>query len=429
MNKHDSEKIAGLLAAQGYTPTSDPNSTDILIFNTCCVRQRADQKLYGQVSAIKTLKNRRPDTIIAVGGCLAQRDREKLLEKFSHIDIVFGTHNLSHLPSLVEEVRSGGGSICEIWDEVKRDLDRPSQLALREKSYHGWVPITRGCNNFCSYCIVPYVRGREVSRPLVEICTEVSQLALDGVLEITLLGQNVNSYGRDLTGKNEFATLLRALQCIEGIKRIRFTTSHPRDLSDEIIKAVANLSKVCEHLHLPFQAGSDRVLKKMNRGYSKADYLRLAEKIYATVPGVSLTTDIMVGFPGETEQDFAHTLDLVEKVRFDQAFTFIFSPRQGTTAAKMKSQVSKEVKLKRFNRLLEVQNEISLAKNRTLVGKTVEVLVEGPSKKDTRMLSGRTRTNKVVNFPGDKKLIHQTLPITIKEAHTWSLKGKLKTIS
>ncbi|MEW6189788.1 MAG: tRNA (N6-isopentenyl adenosine(37)-C2)-methylthiotransferase MiaB [Actinomycetota bacterium] len=423
MNKHDSERIAGMLVQEGYEPARRVEEADIIIFNTCCVRKHAEDRLYGQVGALKSLKRKKPNLIIAVGGCLAQKDGREIQERATHVDLVFGTHNLSSLPNLIRQVRENSAKICEIWKEPKI---LPTKLpSLREHRYFTWVTITIGCNNFCSYCIVPYVRGREISRPMQDIHSEVRKLAQEGVIEITLLGQNVNSYGRDLYGKGQFSTLLRELDKIPGIKRIRFTTSHPRDLSDEIIKAVAECDKVCEHFHLPVQAGSDRILKLMNRGYTKDRYLEMVRKIRETIPECSITTDIMVGFPGETEEDFQETLDLVEKARFDQAFTFIYSPRPGTPAAEIEVQIPQEVKLERFKKLVLLQSQICLEQNRKLMGKTLEIFVEGPSKKEKNILTGRTRTNKVVNFQGPRELINKMVDVVIVEAHTWYLMGTL----
>ncbi len=423
MNKHDSERMAGMLLKEGYTPTKSHQTADVIVFNTCCVRRHAEERFYGNVNALKSLKKERPDVIIAVGGCLSQKYGEGVLRRAPHVDVVLGTHNLPNLPNLIRLAEKNSSPICEIWPGAQTF---PTELpSLREKRFQAWVPITIGCNNFCSYCVVPYVRGREISRPMQDVCQEVRDLAEDGVIEITLLGQNVNSYGRDLYGQSRFAILLRELDKIEGIKRIRFTTSHPKDLSDDIIGAVAECDKVCEHIHLPVQAGSDRVLKAMNRGYAKQQYLEITKKIHEGIPDVSITTDIMVGFPGETEKDFQETLDVIRRVRFDQAFTFIYSPRPGTPAAEIEEQIPEEVKMDRFNRLVSLQNRITLEESLKMMGKSVEVLVDNVSKKDPKMLTGRTRNNKVVHFPGPKKLINQIVQVTIEEAHPWHLIGEV----
>jgi tRNA-2-methylthio-N6-dimethylallyladenosine synthase len=422
MNKHDSEKIAGLLVANGFKVATSKEEADIIVYNTCTVRQHAENRLVGNVASLKALKRKRPEVIIAIGGCFAQQEQEKIFEKLPHVDIVFGTKSIPHLPELIKKVYTGKQHIC------LADMDGSainSLPRLRQEKHHGWVSITTGCNNFCSYCIVPYVRGREISRSLEEIVAEVKQLVADGVIEVTLLGQNVNSYGADLYGESQFANLLRRLNEIKGLQRIRFTTSHPKDLSMEIIKAVAECERVCEHIHLPVQAGSTRVLKAMNRKYTKEQYLELIAQLYENIPGVSITTDIMVGFPGETEKDFEDTLEVVREARFDSAFTFIYSPRRGTLAARMPDQIPREVKIERFNQLVKLQNSITLEKNQALIGEIVEILVEGESKKDKSMLTGRTRTNKVVNFPYQPGLLHSIVKTRIKEAHTWSLTGEL----
>ncbi|MCL6472488.1 MAG: tRNA (N6-isopentenyl adenosine(37)-C2)-methylthiotransferase MiaB [Firmicutes bacterium] len=426
MNKHDSERIAGLLTEHGYSQTDDPNAAQIIIFNTCTVREHAEDRFFGNLNNLRARKRNDPNLIIAVGGCVAQKERELIFKKAPHTDIVFGTHNMPNLGHMIESVEQGRTAICEIADAIEI---MPTTLpSVREEKHHAWVPIIIGCNNFCTYCIVPLTRGRELSRPLEDIIAEVERLVADGVIEITLLGQNVNSYGRDIYKKSEFAKLLNELNNIAGLQRIRFTTSHPKDLTDDIIEAVASNKKVCEHIHLPVQAGSNRILKAMNRKYTKEEYLKTVKKIYAAIPGVSLTTDIMVGFPGETEADFLDTLDVVEKARYDSAFTFIFSPREGTLAAKMENQIPAQIKADRFDRLVKLQNNLSFEKNKELLGRDVEVFVEGVSKKNPNMLTGRTRTNKVVNFAGSNDLIHKEAIINITEAHTWFLKGELKEV-
>lgn len=426
MNKHDSERMAGLLRERGYTQTDRPEDAQIVIFNTCTVREHAEERFFGNLNNLRARKKAEPELIIAVGGCVAQKERELIFKKAPHTDIVFGTHNMPNLGHMIESLEQGRQAVCDIADAIEI---MPTTLpSMREEKHHAWVPIIIGCNNFCTYCIVPHTRGRELSRPVENILSEVERLVADGVVEITLLGQNVNSYGRDIYERSEFARLLLELEKIKGLHRIRFMTSHPKDLTDDIIGAIAGSNKICEHIHLPVQAGSNAVLKTMNRKYTKEDYLKTVEKIYTAIPGVSLTTDIMVGFPGETEEDFLHTLDVVEKARFDAAFTFIFSPREGTLAAKMDNQIPAPVKANRFDRLIKLQNRISLEKNMELVGRDIEVFVEAVSKKNRGMLTGRTRTNKVVNFAGPADLIHKEAIINIIEAHTWFLKGELKEV-
>lgn len=426
MNKHDSERMAGLLRAHGYAPADSSDDAQIIIFNTCMVREHAEERFFGNLNNLRARKKAEPDLIIAVGGCVAQKERELIFKKAPHTDIVFGTHNMPNLGHMIESIEQGRQAICDITDAIET---MPTTLpSMRAEKHHAWVPIIIGCNNFCTYCIVPHTRGRELSRPIEDILSEVERLVADGVIEITLLGQNVNSYGRDIYKRSEFARLLLELEKVEGLRRIRFATSHPKDLTEDIIGAIAESNKVCEHIHLPVQAGSNTILKAMNRKYTKEDYLKTVEKIYAAIPGVSLTTDIMVGFPGETEDDFLHTLDVVEKARYDSAFTFIFSPREGTLAARMDNQIPASAKADRFDRLVKLQNKVSLEKNEGLIGRDIEVFIEAVSKKNQNMLTGRTRTNKVVNFAGSTDLIHKEAIINIKEAHTWFLKGELKEV-
>lgn len=420
MNKADSQAIAGLLTQAGLNPIDNLRQADLIVFNTCCVREHAENRLYGNLNALKELKRKRPSLIIAVGGCVAQKEQQRLLEKFPVVDIVFGTQNFDRLPSLIKNHLNNHVAICDTNGQKGRLNDLP---LLRQSKHHAWIPIIRGCNNFCTYCIVPYVKGQETSRPMKDIVQEVESLAEEGVKEITLLGQNVNSYGKDLGEKNLFAPLLKALDQVDGLKRIRFITSHPKDLSLETIEAVATAHKICEHFHLPLQAGSNKILKAMKRGYTAEEYLKLITAIRKQIPSCSITTDLIVGFPGEDEKDFEQTLDMLNKVRFDQAFTFIYSPREGTVAAEMEDNVPRDVKRDRFNRLVDLQNKISWEINQTLIGRSVEVLIKGRSKKDKNMLSGRTRTNKTVNLPGYPGQIGTFVQVRIEEASAYSLKG------
>ena len=399
MNEHDSERIAGLLAAEGMEPTDDLEAADVVVLNTCCIRENADNKLYGHLGRLKTLKAQRPDLQIAVGGCLAQKDRDLIVQRAGHVDVVFGTHNLAHAPALLERARLEG-PIVEILEEHEA---YPSALpARRDNPHSAWVTIQLGCDNSCTFCIVPIVRGAEVSRRMGDIVREVEQLAADGVREITLLGQNVNSYGRDLGAgqyRPQFADLLRSLDAVDGISRIRFTSPHPKDLRPETIAAMADCDAVCEHLHLPLQSGSDRTLSRMHRGYTAERYLTRLAAARDAIPDLAVTTDIIVGFPGETEEDFARTLDVVDEAKYDAAYTFVFSPRPGTPAADMMHEfVASDVAQARMVRLLDVVERHALAKHDARVGRTEEVLVEGPSKKDPTMWSGRTRQNKLVHF-------------------------------
>ncbi|MHB8682236.1 MAG: tRNA (N6-isopentenyl adenosine(37)-C2)-methylthiotransferase MiaB [Acidimicrobiales bacterium] len=403
MNEHDSERIAGMLVADGLEPAVDVESADVVVLNTCCIRENADNKLYGELGRLKSLHDERPGMQIAVAGCLAQKDGDVVRRRAPHVDVVFGTHNLSRAPVLLRRA-AAEGPLVEIVDRADPD-DLPSGLAaVREVSHAAWVTIQVGCDNSCSFCIVPQVRGKEVSRPLDELVAEVGVLAAAGVSEVTLLGQNVNSYGRDITRRRPlFADLLRAVGAVEGIRRVRFTSPHPKDLRPETIAAMAETPAVCEHLHLPLQSGSDRVLAAMRRGYDAARYLDRLAAARAAVGDLAVTTDVIVGFPGETEDDFARTLEVVAEAAYDSAYTFIFSPRPGTRAAAMTEHfVPAEVVAERFERLRVVVERSALARHEGRVGRVEEVLVEGPSKRDPRSWSGRTRQNKLVHFaPGE----------------------------
>ena len=428
MNERDSEIMAGILQAEGYRPADTLENADIVLVNTCAVRESAERRIYGRIGQLKRLKYRNRDVIIGVGGCMAQQPEaaEAIRQRAPHVDVIFGTHNLHALPALLEEA----GETADDRDIVTQVLDTPGQVVeglptVRKIPFKSFINITYGCNNFCTYCIVPYVRGRERSRMPADIVAEVKRLADDGVLDVTLLGQNVNSYGKDLDNGADFAALLEEVAAVKGIRWVRFTTSHPKDLSDRLIAVIANSDKICNHIHLPVQAGSDHTLQRMNRRYSKEQYLELVERIYDRIDGVSLTTDIMVGFPGETEDDFQHTLDVVRRARFDNAFTFMYSRRSGTPAADMPDQVPQEVKKGRLERLMELQHAISYEKNQLLAGKTMEVLVEGHAKKDPGRLLGRTETNKNVLFQGPEGLIGDFAVVTIEEAKTWTLEGRL----
>jgi tRNA-2-methylthio-N6-dimethylallyladenosine synthase len=403
MNEHDSERIAGLLAADGMEPTDDLDAADVVVLNTCCIRENADNKLYGHLGHLKALKERRPGLQIAVGGCLAQKDRDLVVDRAGHVDVVFGTHNLAHAPALLAEAARTGAPVVEILEEHEA---YPSALpARREVDHSAWVTIQIGCDNSCAFCIVPAVRGAEVSRRMGDIVREVADLAHDGVSEITLLGQNVNSYGRDLGAGQwspQFADLLRAVDAVDGIERIRYTSPHPKDLRPETARAMADAPAVCEHLHLPVQSGSDAVLARMRRGYTAERYLEKLAMARATVDDLAVTTDIIVGFPGESERDFEATLALVDAARYDAAYTFVFSPRPGTAAADMIDDfVPESVARDRMDRLTALVERHALARHEARVGRIEEVLVEGPSKKDPGVAAGRTRQNKLVHFPAD----------------------------
>jgi tRNA-2-methylthio-N6-dimethylallyladenosine synthase len=406
MNEHDSERIAGLLSAQGMEVAPDAESADIVVLNTCCIRENADNKLYGHLGDLKALKRRRPDVQIAVGGCLAQKDRERILDRAGHVDVVFGTHNLHRAAALLDEARERTAPVVEIVDEHRpgaASLD--AELPARRVSGHSaWVTIQIGCDNSCTFCIVPIVRGPEVSRRMGDVVREVDELATAGVREVTLLGQNVNSYGRDLGAGQwspRFADLLRAIDAVDGIERIRFTSPHPKDLRDDTIAAMAECAAVCEQLHLPLQAGSDRTLSRMHRGYTAERYLTRLTAARTAIPDLAVTTDLIVGFPGETDDDFDRTLEVVDAASFDAAYTFVFSARPGTPAAGMTDDaVSREVVAERMTRLMEVVESHALAHNAARVGRVEEVLVEGASKTDPDRRSGRTRQGKLVHFDG-----------------------------
>ena len=398
MNAHDSERIKGMLESLGLGEALSAEEADVIVFNTCTVREKPDQRFAAHLAQATALKKADPDRVIAVGGCYAEAQRERIFELYPDVDVAFGPGSISHL---ADWIGAGGmgvprGRFAE-WRQFAGDLP-----ARRERQFQAWVQISMGCNSVCSYCIVPAVRGREQSRRPGDIVAEVSRLAADGVREVTLLGQNVNSWGRDLVPdvKTEFGELLRAVDAVPGIERIRFTSPHPKDFRVPVIQAMAECAAVCEHTHLPLQSGSTRLLKRMRRTYGRERYLELVDRMRAAVPDLALTTDIIVGFPGETEDDFRETLEVVEEVRYDGAFTFVFSPRRGTEAATMPDQVPDEVKRERIERLIDVVQRIARERNETRVGGVEEVLVEGPSRTDPGVLRGRTRRNTTVNFRG-----------------------------
>ncbi|MDZ4167855.1 MAG: tRNA (N6-isopentenyl adenosine(37)-C2)-methylthiotransferase MiaB [Coriobacteriia bacterium] len=427
MNKHDSERMAGLLEAEGLTPAVVLEEADVIVFNTCCVRETADDRLLGQVSSLKAIKTGgRPDVLIAVGGCIGQRDGAALLREVPHVDVVFGTHNIDELPALLRAAALGRPAIHVLGKGEVFASDLPS---VREKPWHAWVPITVGCDNHCAYCIVPRVRGAERSRDFEDVVTEISSLVADGVVEVTLLGQNVNSYGRDRYGEPRFSELLRAVAAT-GIGRVRFATSHPKDLSDLTIRALAEVPALMPYLHLPIQHGSDRILAAMNRGYTRDEYLSRVTRLREAVPGIALSTDIIVGFPGETDEDFDATLDMVRDVAFDHAFTFIYSPREGTSAAALTDSVPRALAQKRFDRLAQLVRELSFASNEREIGAVRACLIEGSSKRDESVLSARTPENRLVHVPVDSAhtacaLAGTVADIRITGAHPWFLTGEL----
>jgi tRNA-2-methylthio-N6-dimethylallyladenosine synthase len=401
MNEHDSERMSGLMQVAGYRRVATPEEADVAILNTCAIRENADNKLYGHLGALKPIKER-TGLKIAVGGCQAEKDRDGVRERAPWVDVVFGTRNIDALPRLVQTVEAAGVPIVEFAEQF---AVHPSALpARRESAFHAWVAIQYGCNNACTFCIVPSVRGAEVSRPLGEVVGEVRRLVNKGVSEVSLLGQNVNSYGRDLTGRPIFSELLYALDEIDGLRRVRYTSPHPKDFKEDTARAMADCSSVCEHLHFPVQSGSNTVLRRMKRAYSREKYLEKVAMAREFVPGLALTTDIIVGFPGETGAEFDDTLSLSEQVRFDAAFMFQYSRRPGTDAATMRDQIPKDAVQERFDRLLHAQDRISRERNAELVGTTVEITIERPaSRKDERRATGRTRTNKLVHVDADLK--------------------------
>ncbi|MGH3649306.1 MAG: tRNA (N6-isopentenyl adenosine(37)-C2)-methylthiotransferase MiaB [Acidimicrobiia bacterium] len=403
MNEHDSERIAGLFESDGMTPTDGYAAADVVYINTCTIRENADNRMYGNLGQLKAIKDVNPDMLLVVGGCAAQKDRDLVRSKAPWVDVVMGTHNLDRVLDLMDHAEQWG-PITEVVDELQA---MPSSLPVRRELEHSaWVTIQVGCNNTCTFCIVPSVRGVEVSRRPGDIVREVERLVSDGVVEVTLLGQNVDTYGRDLAigGRRRpiFADLLRRVGEVDGIRRVRFTSPHPNDFREDVARAMAETPAVCEQLHFPLQSGSDRILAAMHRGYHRRKYMERLAMARETIPGLTVSTDIIVGFPGETDDDFELTMEVVEEARFDQAFMFIFSPRPGTAAAAMSSEfLPEEVIQERFNRLVEAQNRISGELNRKMVGTRVEVLSEGPSKKDPGVATTRTRTGKVVHVPGD----------------------------
>lgn len=423
MNVRDSEIMNGLLEAMGYCATDKPEEASIILFNTCSVRHSAENKVYGKLGEISALKRRNPHLIIAFGGCMAQLPEVQARLKKIGVDVLFGTHNIHELPYLIEQAKQTKTPVFQVWDqegEVEENL--PS---VRRPGISAFVNIMYGCNNFCSYCIVPYTRGRERSRRSKDILKEVQGLAQQGYREVTLLGQNVNSYGKGLDEEIDFADLLAMTAGVEGIDRVRFTTSHPKDMSDKLIDTIADYPAICEHIHVPLQAGSNRILKRMNRGYTREHYLEITNRIRERIPGVAITSDLIVGFPGEEDEDFADTLDMVEKVRFDAAFTFMYSARRGTRAAEFTDQVPLEIKKARLSQLNLVQYRIAREINQSMEGKVEEVLVEGPSKTDKTKLTSRTRTNRVVIIPGSEDLIGQIIPVRIVEGKSFSLFGEV----
>ena len=417
MNARDAEKLSGILEKVGYEEAFDENA-DFVIYNTCTVRENANLKVYGRLGHLNGIKRKNPYMKIALCGCMMQEPEvvEKLKKSYRHVDLIFGTHNVFKLAELLVSAFESERMVIDIWEDTDKIVeDLPSERKYKFKS---GINIMFGCNNFCSYCIVPYVRGRERSRNPKDIVREIERLVADGVVEVMLLGQNVNSYGKTLETPMTFAELLKEIEKIEGLKRIRFMTSHPKDLSDELIEVMANSKKICKHLHLPLQSGSSKVLKEMNRRYDKEKYLSLAKKIKDAIPDISLTTDIIIGFPGETEEDFLDTMDVVKQVGFDNAFTFIYSKRTGTPAATMENQVPEDITKDRFDRLLKEVQACAREKASAYEGTTQEVLVEEKNEQDASLVTGRMSNNMLVHFPGTEDMIG-----TLQEVHLKECKG------
>lgn len=425
MNFHDSEKIIAILEQIGFIH-SESEDADFVLYNTCTVRENANERVYGRLGQLKAKKKKNPEMLVALCGCMMQEQHvvEKIRTSYKFVDIVFGTHNIYKLAELLYERIVGEVQIIDIWQEAKEIVE---ELPVERKfSFKAGINIMYGCNNFCSYCIVPYVRGRERSRKPEDIINEAKRLAEEGVKEIMLLGQNVNSYGKNLTPYVSFSELLNMVEEIPGIERIRFMTSHPKDLSDELIETMKNSKKICRHIHLPLQSGSTRILKKMNRRYTKEDYLLLVDKIKKAMPDIAITTDIIVGFPGETDEDLLETLDVVRKTGYDSAFTFQYSRRTGTPAAAMENQVSDEDMTRRFNMLLEVVQEVAQSRTKRWEGGIYPVLVEEINSHDKSMVTGRLGNNTVVHFPGDKSLIGEIVNVRLKECKGFYYIGELE---
>lgn len=422
MNFSDAERMTGELARIGYEETEDMNEADLIMINTCAVRETAEDKVYGKIGEIKGLKRQNPNLILGITGCMAQKEGEKLIKRAPHIDFVLGTNKIQQVVATVQALENEEAR--HIVDTAINEAEMPEDMAINRKTaLSAWIPIMYGCNNFCTYCIVPYVRGRERSRLPEDIIAEIKEVVAQGFKEVTLLGQNVNSYGKDHK-KATFAELLAMVDDIEGIERVRYMTSHPKDLSDEIIEVIKNSKHICTHFHLPVQYGSDNMLKRMNRVYTVAKYKETVRKIREAIPDCSLTTDLIVGFPGETEEDFQQLMEFIAEIRYDAAYTFIYSKRSGTPAAEMPDQIDDECKHQRLNRLMELQNKISLEINQSLEGKIMEVMVEGPSQNNEAVWSGRTSSNKLVLWNHGEEKIGDLINVRITQPQTWVLKGE-----
>lgn len=422
MNKLDAELSLGLLQEEGYRIVDKADEADVILFNTCSVRQHAEDKVYSHLGALKMLKKRHPEVVVGVLGCMAQKDGEAIFKRMPHVDLVCGTRMFSRLPELLLTIKNQGSHVLAIDEDQIVSVKRP--VAYRPNFYQAFVTVMRGCDNFCSYCIVPYVRGGEISRTIADVKEEVQSLVSNGCKEVTLLGQNINSYGKGLAGGITLGHLLSELNDLDGLERIRFVTSHPADMSRDLIRTMSRLSKVCEHLHMPAQSGSDRILQEMRRGYTAGYYRDLISYARELIPYIAVASDFIVGFPGEMDEDFQETVRLMEDIRFQNCFIFKYSPRTGTKAAELKDDVVDEVKRARNMKLLELQKSISLEQNRKMIGRKVEVLVEGASKSDSHKLSGRTRQNHIVVFNGPAVLVGRLVNVVIHEVTDLTLYGK-----
>lgn len=425
MNESDSEHYAGQLLDLGYEASADYEHADVVVINTCCVRENAEKKILGKIGEMKRLKRENPDMVLCVAGCMAQEWGKDLQKKYPQVDLVLGTAHVNNFSSILQNHLAGHGRAESVYDDLTIMPQEFEGSFVRKSSFAAWVPIMYGCNNFCTYCIVPYVRGRERSRSAEAICHEIEKAVALGYKEFTLLGQNVNSYGKDRGEEEGFSKLLELVDAIPGVERIRYMTSHPRDMSEAVVRTIAESQHICKNFHIPVQSGSSRIMKAMNRGYDRERYLKLVETIRRCVPDAVITTDLIVGFPGETEKDFEETLDLLRTVEYDDAFTFIYSPRKGTPAAGFGAQVPDAVKHERLDRLMALQNEICLERNKRLVGRTLAVMVEGPSKSNPAMLSGRTDGNDLVLWPKIRDHAPGDLVnVKMERAQTWLIRGK-----
>lgn len=425
MNESDSEHYAGQLLDLGYEASADYEHADVVVINTCCVRENAEKKILGKIGEMKRLKRENPDMVLCVAGCMAQEWGKDLQKKYPQVDLVLGTAHVNNFSSILQNHLAGHGRAESVYDDLTIMPQEFEGSFVRKSSFAAWVPIMYGCNNFCTYCIVPYVRGRERSRSAEAICHEIEKAVALGYKEFTLLGQNVNSYGKDRGEEEGFSKLLELVDAIPGVERIRYMTSHPRDMSEAVVRTIAESQHICKNFHIPVQSGSSRIMKAMNRGYDREHYLKLVETIRRCVPDAVITTDLIVGFPGETEKDFEETLDLLRTVEYDDAFTFIYSPRKGTPAAGFGAQVPDAVKHERLDRLMALQNEICLKRNKRLVGRTLAVMVEGPSKSNPAMLSGRTDGNDLVLWPKIRDHAPGDLVnVKMERAQTWLIRGK-----